>query len=132
MNTITRLALPTWKWHPLDKWTLTLDEDASLTQATIMRHYGQDVLELNVYRDRQPKLVLLAALEGTDHWGYLLHVSISFRDRYPSWREIKAVKSLFYGPDVDAMMVLPKERDYVAVHPNCFHLWQTPQEWNIQ
>lgn len=106
------------------------DVDASEQQQRAQRVGTGSLSPLAVYRTAKCMLVL-AAVEETPH-GALLHICISYRDRYPSWREIKAVKDLFYGPCRDAMMVLPKAKDYVAVHPNCFHLWEMPVGWGIQ
>ena len=62
--------------------------------------------------------------------GVLKHLSISRLDRYPHWDEILKIKEHFFG-DVDAMMVMPKKSDYVNIHRNCFHVWETPTEWDI-
>ena len=75
-------------------------------------------------------LQVIASYDRTQH-GELLHVSISRRDRYPTWGEIKAVREAFFEADEDVMMLLPKRAHYVNVHPNCFHLWQTPTAWNV-
>lgn len=76
-------------------------------------------------------LAILLSNDNIPKWGRLIHVSISRQDRFPSWEEILAVKEHFFG-DIDVMMVLPKKEDYVNVHKNCFHLWQTPERWGIQ
>lgn len=73
---------------------------------------------------------IIASLDGTPH-GRLLHVSLSYADRDPSWEDIRAVRDAFYPEDVDVMMVLPRAADYVNVHEHCFHLWQTPTVWGI-
>jgi hypothetical protein len=52
------------------------------------------------------------------------HVSVSREDRYPTWEELLEIKSEFMGDDVEAYQVLPRESEYVNVHPNCFHLWR--------
>lgn len=75
-------------------------------------------------------LGILKSIDNTPKWGPLKHVSISREDRYPNWDEILRVKDFFFG-NIDCMMVIPKSKNYVNVHPNCFHIWQTPQEWNI-
>lgn len=74
---------------------------------------------------------ILYAEEKTDRWDWLKHVSISCRDRLPTWEEVLACKEHFFG-DIDAMMVMPKKKDYVNIWPFCFHIWQTPQEWGIR
>lgn len=62
----------------------------------------------------------------------LLHVSLSLPDSLPSWRQIRLVKDALFGPDVDAMMVLPREADYVNIHRFTWQLWQIPVVWGIR
>lgn len=84
--------------------------------------------------DRRKGLRVIATLDLPSGHGdqWLLHVSLSLPGSYPSWRQIKLVKAAFYGPDVDACMVLPMEADFVNVHPNTFQLWQLPRVWGIR
>lgn len=74
-------------------------------------------------------LKILYSMDRTQH-GDLRHFSVSRPERYPNWDEILQVKNLLLG-DIDAMMVMPKKRDYVNLSKNCFHVWETPKEWNI-
>lgn len=76
-------------------------------------------------------IVILFSEDNTPKWGWLKHFSISHRERYPTWEEILACKEHFLG-NIDCMMVMPKREDYVNVSKNCFHVWQTPQEWGIR
>lgn len=76
-------------------------------------------------------MAVIATIDNTPH-GVLLHVSVSYPDHAPTWEEIRLVKSAFFGEDLDAMMVLPREADYVNVHPYCFHLWQMPVRWGLR
>lgn len=76
-------------------------------------------------------LTVLVSQDLTHH-GPLLHMSISHKHRYPTWDEIAAVRYGIIPPHIDMMMMLPQASDYVAFHPNCFHLWQTPGEWGVQ
>ena len=62
----------------------------------------------------------------------LLHVSVSSPGSLPSWRQIRLVKDALYGPDVDAVMVLPREADYVNVHPFAMQMWQLPWVWGVR
>ena len=62
----------------------------------------------------------------------LLHVSVSLPGSLPSWRQVRLVKEALYGPDVDAVMVLPRDADYVNVHEFCLQLWQLPYVWGIR
>lgn len=78
------------------------------------------------------ELAVIASLDDTPQHGVLLHASLSYRDRDPDWATIRAVRDLFYPVDVDVAMILPREEDYVAVHPHCFHLWETPTAWGLR
>lgn len=76
-------------------------------------------------------LVVLLSRDDTQH-GPLFHMSISHKHRYPTWDEIAAARYAILPATIDMMMVLPQTSDYVAIHPNCFHLWETPAEWGVQ
>lgn len=52
-----------------------------------------------------------------------LHVSLSKRNRLPSWKNLKEVKDIFIGYDKKAIMVLPEDSEYVNFHPYCLHLF---------
>ena len=59
----------------------------------------------------------------------LWHLSISHRTRYPSWNEIF---DAWHGlvPDagnIEGTMILPRKAEYVNIHANCFHVWQTAE-----
>lgn len=51
------------------------------------------------------------------------HVSISRKNRLPTWQDIRRVKDLMIGADEKAIMVLPKQAEYVNAHPYCMHLF---------
>lgn len=76
------------------------------------------------------KLKVIASLDRNPH-GTLLHVSLSYPKRDPSWGVIKAVRYAFFPKDVDVAMMLPRDGDYVNVHPHCFQMWQTPEKWGL-
>ncbi len=77
-------------------------------------------------------LTALATIDETEAFGPLLHVSFSYPNRLPGWEEIKAIRAAFYPADVDVMMVLSAEEDYVDVHPYTLHLFQTPERWALR
>jgi len=69
--------------------------------------------------------------------GPLLQVSLLYLRKDPSWREITAIKDLFFGLAIDAMMMLPKEAHFVHgvdgwEDSHVFHIWQLPQAWEGQ
>lgn len=57
--------------------------------------------------------------EESIHW----HLSISHKERYPSWDEIMAFRSFMFDDDMEVIMVMPKVEEYVNLHQRCFHLW---------
>lgn len=78
------------------------------------------------YKSADGLLVLASVRQELDGrlWA---HVSVSRRERLPSWDDLKLVKDLFVGRDRPAYQVLPRARDYVNVHPYVLHLW-TPAD----
>lgn len=50
------------------------------------------------------------------------HLSIARPNKYPAYDEIKRIKNIFLG-DVKAIMIFPKDKNFVNIHPYCFHLW---------
>lgn len=55
------------------------------------------------------------------------HLSISHPRRYPTWTEIRqAWYDLVPGAGVDfeGAIILPRNCEYVNLHPNCFHVYQ--------
>jgi len=89
-----------------------------------------DIENVKAYTTKDGLHVLMST-DNTRKWGKLKHVSISRIDRYPSWDEILVIKNQLFG-DTDVMMVLPKQKDYVNIHNNIFHLWKTPEGWEIR
>jgi len=101
-----------------------------LTQVEFTLPFSTDSREVEAFTSKNG-LGILKSIDNTPKWGDLLHISISHKHRYPSWDEIVLLKNHFFG-DMDVMMILPKKEDYVNVHKNCFHLWQTPESWGLQ
>lgn len=52
------------------------------------------------------------------------HVSVSRKDRCPTWDEMCQVKDLFWSDDDCVVQYHPARSDYVNDHPNCLHLWR--------
>ena len=50
------------------------------------------------------------------------HLSISHRQRYPHWDEIREARYRFLPDDLTMCMIFPPRREYVNLHKNCFHL----------
>jgi hypothetical protein len=56
------------------------------------------------------------------------HVSCSYRNKLPSWEEMRLVKDTFIGRDKKAIIVLPPEAEHVNIHPYVMHLWHCLDE----
>lgn len=52
------------------------------------------------------------------------HVSVSRRDRCPTWDEMCQVKALFWDDEDCVVQFHPPRSEYVNNHPNCLHLWR--------
>ena len=52
------------------------------------------------------------------------HVSVSRKDRAPTWDEMCQVKAMFWGEEDVVVQFHPAKADYVNMHPFCLHLWR--------
>jgi hypothetical protein len=76
--------------------------------------------------------VLIVSIDGTGRYGPLLHVSVSNRDRYPSWDLMIGIKRVLFPPDVAAAMIMPEEEVYVNISEYCLHIWELPYQWGLE
>jgi hypothetical protein len=58
------------------------------------------------------------------------HVSVSRRDRCPTWVEMHTIKLMFWDAEDCVMQLHPPASNYVNCHPFCLHLWR-PQDQPI-
>ena len=77
----------------------------------------------------KPKRVSEAAavVFGSNENGWE-HVSVSFRDRCPTWDEMCVAKDVFWKPDEACMELHPPEAEYVNIHKYCLHIWRRKKE----
>lgn len=52
------------------------------------------------------------------------HVSVSRRDRCPTWEEMCFIKRLFWDAEDVVIQYHPAESEYVNVHQFCLHLFR--------
>jgi len=52
------------------------------------------------------------------------HVSVSLKNRTPTWDEMCFVKGLFWAPDEVVIQYHPADSEYVNNHPFCLHMWR--------
>jgi hypothetical protein len=77
------------------------------------------------------RLTLLVSKGDPDDWAACgfdppawEHVSVSLKDRCPTWDEMAFVKDLCWGPEECVMQLHPPRSCYVNFHPNCLHLFR--------
>lgn len=68
-------------------------------------------------------VLLLAVMEGRElHEGKVWHhISVSHRDRQPSWNEMSMVKGHFMGDHVEAYMIHPPKERFININPKVLH-----------
>jgi hypothetical protein len=66
------------------------------------------------------------------------HVSVSRRDRCPTWSEMCFIKSMFWDEEDCVVQFHPPKSQYVNHHPYCLHMWrkvgeefQTHPSWMV-
>ena len=52
------------------------------------------------------------------------HVSVSRRDRCPTWDEMCQIKELFWSSEDCVVQFHPPRSEYINNHPYCLHLWR--------
>lgn len=52
------------------------------------------------------------------------HVSVSRKDRCPTWEEMCQIKAIFWDDEDCAVQYHPPKSEYVNNHPYCLHLWR--------
>ena len=73
------------------------------------------------------KAPLVVVASGSDGWD---HVSVSRKNRCPSWPEMEQIKRLFFRDDETAMQLHVPPEDHINNHPHVLHLWR-PQDAEI-
>lgn len=70
------------------------------------------------------KLTVIATLDTDDNGITWENVSVSLKNRLPTWQELKFIKMLFWDPEDEVLQFFPPQSQYVDVHKNCLHLWR--------
>jgi hypothetical protein len=52
------------------------------------------------------------------------HVSVSFKDRTPTWEEMCWVKEQFWEDEETVFQLHPPASQHINNHPHCLHLWR--------
>lgn len=70
------------------------------------------------------KLTVIATLDTDDNGITWEHVSVSLKNRLPTWQELMFIKMLFWDPEDEVLQFFPPQSEYINVHKNCLHLWR--------
>lgn len=73
---------------------------------------------------KKPMVVVFSWGGGWDH------VSVSFRNKTPTWDEMCIVKDIFFHENECVIQYHPPKSEYVNNHPHTLHLWK-PQNGTI-
>jgi len=52
------------------------------------------------------------------------HVSVSLKDRCPTWKEMDHIKRMFFKDDEAVMQLHVTSAEHIDVHPYTLHLWR--------
>jgi len=52
------------------------------------------------------------------------HVSVSLKERTPTYEEMDYIKRLFWKDDETVMQLHVPRTDHINIHDNCLHLWR--------
>ena len=99
-------------------WAWDLFPDAPL----LFEHIGNRQYRMIGRRHMDRLRVICSARVEADgkRW---MHVSCSTPTRLPTWDELRLVKDTFIGRDRPALQLLPRQSEYVNIHPHVLHLW---------
>ena len=89
-----------------------------------------DAGDCAVYKHKSSTLTVMRSIDDLGDGKPVLHVSVSRKNKLPSWEDLKRCKTIFMGADVDAYHVIPKATDYVNMNQNTMHLWAPWEERN--
>lgn len=95
------------------------------TDKYVIQHWGWAGDETcGVFMVNDQMMAVVSTGEGWDH------VSISRRDRCPTWEEMEHCKRMFFLPTETAMQLHVPPADHINIHKNVLHLWR-PQNAEI-
>ena len=98
-------------------------EDILYRSGVLVNSHAEDggngcIYNLDPKKPQEVAFVVWSTGAGWDH------VSVSFKDRCPTWDEMSKVKDMFFHPYESVIQIHPKKSDYVNYHPYCLHLWK--------
>ena len=104
-------------------------EEISKIPCLEVRDTGEDggagliMLGLDERRPYKKAVVIWSWGDGWDH------VSMSYKDRVPTWDEMCKLKDLFFLPEETCVEYHPAKSQYVNIHPYCLHIWRRQDDY---
>jgi hypothetical protein len=94
----------------------------------IVTKYGDDFGAFVIpYKGQQIRCIVGSAANGIKDLGENYawdHISVSLKDRCPTWNEMTYIKTIFFSPDETVVQFHPPETEYINIHHNTLHLWR--------
>lgn len=90
----------------------------------------QEAEDAAVYMTLDGLVAIVSAAVELDGLRWL-HMSCSRADKLPSWLDLRSVKDLFVGVDKVAIQVLPKQTEFVNIHPRVLHLFSCLDDFSL-
>jgi len=99
----------------------------------------RDLRLLDLYRDRSPSVIQIYGTVGGQYFGVFRifemlviasadagwdHVSVSRKDKIPTWDNMQHIKNIFFKDDEVAMQLHVPKKDHISNFNNCLHLWR--------
>ena len=101
--------------HKLDKYRI---EHPTLGDSPAGATWG-------CFKIKRPTHKLYVISSGTSSMLYgWEHVSVSRRNKTPTWEDMCLVKDLFWGPEETVLQFHPPRSRYYNFHPYVLHLWK--------
>lgn len=73
-------------------------------------------------RSRGAMLRFVVVVSTDDDWE---HLSVSLKQRTPTWEEMAWIAELFFYPEERLVQYRPPAAEYVNMHPHCLHWWRS-------
>ena len=73
-----------------------------------------------IHPKTKKNLTVIASIDQ----GKTEHVSVSTRNREPTWDEMCYIKDLCFYDEEVVIQFHPKKSEYVNMHENCLHMWR--------
>lgn len=86
---------------------------------------------IRVQKNKSAKMA--SVMWGSNEYGWE-HVSVSFKERTPTWDEMCVVKDVFWTEDETCIQYHPARREYVNMVEHCLHIWRkvgAPSGWPL-